>query len=500
MVLRGAPLMTGYLNPSPGGAVFRGGWLQTGDEGRLDEDGYLYLRGRIGERINRGGAMVVPAEVDAALATHPDVRQAVAFGVPHPSLGQDLAAAIVLARGSDVDESELRGHLASRLDHRQIPSRIVVVDAIPVSAAGKVVRGALADALSDVLYADYSPPSGPLENTLVEIFSDVLAERSSPDRKVGRLTNFFLEGGDSLAAMRVMAGLARSGLGEHPPTVIFDNPTPAEMAVALVAECGERRGTHLVTLQAEGLRSPVVVVHGMGGQLFAYMHLARALAPDRPTLGLQCAGLTAEECPRVGVAELAERYADDILQRDLQSPIHLVGYSAGGWYAYAVAAALHERGVRIGMLALLDSHAIRHTSTFAQLPLRLRLSLIAKIVSRRIRAEGLPSYLKSVAQRRLGLLRSAVRPHLHPDPDWALALLGSYRPPRLPIAVRLFGPAKSMDRLSEAWRHYAQGGVRCHRMFEEHGDFGRSDLATQLAAALESIMAEIESAESCPRP
>jgi acyl-CoA synthetase (AMP-forming)/AMP-acid ligase II len=213
VVLRGSPSLTGYLDSGADTAAFRDGWLLTGDEGRLDADGYLFLRGRISERINRGGAMVAPADIDAALLAHPAVREAVSFPVAHPSLGEDLAAAVVAAAGHTADEAGLRRYLLDRLEPRQVPSRIVMVDAIPLGAAGKVSRSGMADALAGVLHAEYEPGRNPVEELVIECFSSVLSSRLPPAYQVGRLTNFFLAGGDSLAAMQCMIRLACAGWG-----------------------------------------------------------------------------------------------------------------------------------------------------------------------------------------------------------------------------------------------------------------------------------------------
>jgi acyl-CoA synthetase (AMP-forming)/AMP-acid ligase II len=94
-------VIAGYENnPNANETSFFDGWFRTGDQGYLDAAGYLFLAGRLKEIINRGGEKIVPLEIDEALMAMPDVQQAVAFARPHPSLGEDLAAAVVLAPGS----------------------------------------------------------------------------------------------------------------------------------------------------------------------------------------------------------------------------------------------------------------------------------------------------------------------------------------------------------------------------------------------------------------
>ena len=107
--IRGENVISGYENnPAANAASFTGGWLRTGDRGFLDEDGYLFIQGRIKEIINRGGEKISPREIDEVLLSHPAVQQAVAFAVPHPLLGEDVGAAIVLREGQTVSVQELR--------------------------------------------------------------------------------------------------------------------------------------------------------------------------------------------------------------------------------------------------------------------------------------------------------------------------------------------------------------------------------------------------------
>ena len=134
-------MTSGYLDaPDLHRASFVDGWFRTGDIGSLDADGFLTLHGRKTEMINRGGEKVSPAEVDEALQRHPDVAEAAAFAVPHPRLGEDVAAAVVLRGGATATQLELRKFLLKSLAQFKIPRRIVFVDRLPKGATGKVQR------------------------------------------------------------------------------------------------------------------------------------------------------------------------------------------------------------------------------------------------------------------------------------------------------------------------------------------------------------------------
>ena len=122
-------------------------WFRTGDQGAFDADGYLSLTGRLKEIINRGGEKISPLEVDAVLLEHPAVKQAVTFALPHPKLGEDIAAAIVLDDGAEADERTVRDYAASRLAGFKVPVRVVILEEIPKGATGKIQRIGLAEKL-----------------------------------------------------------------------------------------------------------------------------------------------------------------------------------------------------------------------------------------------------------------------------------------------------------------------------------------------------------------
>jgi acyl-CoA synthetase (AMP-forming)/AMP-acid ligase II len=145
VVVRGPNVMPGYeANPEANAAAFTNGWFRTGDQGVLDGDGYLRITGRLKELINRGGEKISPVEIDEALMQHPAVQQVVSFAMPHATLGDEVAAAVVLRDGQVTSERELRRFAASCLPHFKVPRRIVIVSELPKGATGKLQRIGLA--------------------------------------------------------------------------------------------------------------------------------------------------------------------------------------------------------------------------------------------------------------------------------------------------------------------------------------------------------------------
>jgi acyl-CoA synthetase (AMP-forming)/AMP-acid ligase II len=146
--IRGQTVFDGYENnPEANASSFTDGWFRTGDEGFLDEDGYLFLTGRLKEQINRGGEKIGPLEIDEVLLRNPAVAQAVTFAIPHQTLGEEVGAAVVLEDGCEITAEELRSFVAEQVAPFKVPSRVVFVEEIPKGATGKIQRIGLAKRL-----------------------------------------------------------------------------------------------------------------------------------------------------------------------------------------------------------------------------------------------------------------------------------------------------------------------------------------------------------------
>ena len=148
VVIRGPNVSLGYENnPEANARAFANGWFRTGDQGLLDEDGYLRLTGRLKELINRGGEKISPIEVDVVLLNHPAIAQAVTFAIPHPKLGEEVGVAIVLRDGHSLSDRELKDFAGQHLPDFKIPRKILFLAEIPKGPTGKVQRIGLAEKL-----------------------------------------------------------------------------------------------------------------------------------------------------------------------------------------------------------------------------------------------------------------------------------------------------------------------------------------------------------------
>jgi acyl carrier protein len=188
--------------------------------------------------INRGGEKIAPLEVDQALLSHPEVAQAAAYALPHPRLGEDVAAAVILRPGAGVTPEALREFLSDKLAPFKIPRRIVVVDQLPKGISGKVQRKRLSEMMNGSVEG-LAPVESRLHSDLMQIWKKVLkTDAISVD------DNFFEKGGDSLLAMDVSVELERLTGRAQPEAILFEAPTIRE----LVKRTGRRNGRTCLNL------------------------------------------------------------------------------------------------------------------------------------------------------------------------------------------------------------------------------------------------------------
>ena len=257
IALRGPTITRGYDNDVDAtAAAFRDGWFRTGDLGYLDRDGYLFIVGRIKEVIKRGGQQVAPAEVEAALAGHPDVLEAAVFPIAHARLGEDVAAAVVVRPHAAVAAQALRNFLRKRLAGFKVPGVIRIVPEIPKNAGGKVRRGDLAARLSIATPDQRSKgdggmlaPRSDLELQLAGIWADLLHQ----DR-IGREQDVFALGADSLTLTQVLSRLRTRFGVDFSFNDVFDAPTIAALA-ARIESSAVRPAVRSPSVQATTLGS-----------------------------------------------------------------------------------------------------------------------------------------------------------------------------------------------------------------------------------------------------
>jgi acyl-CoA synthetase (AMP-forming)/AMP-acid ligase II/thioesterase domain-containing protein/acyl carrier protein len=358
VVIRGPNVTRGYENnPQANAAAFANGWFRTGDQGLLDEAGYLTITGRLKEIINRGGQKISPREIDDALMEHPAVSSAATFPMPHPTLGEEIGAAVVVRQGANVTEQALANFLLGRLPDFKIPRRLVLVDSIPKGPTGKIQRHDLARALGldgsvkpqrVMAQANERPPT-PLEARLGELWQQTLGLIGT----IGLHEEFFALGGDSLQAVELLS-LIEGKLGHSlPQSVFLEHGTIARMA-----EYMERQGPSpcVIPIQRKGTRPPFFCVSHLQGEVLVFRNLARRLGDDQPFYGIQAVGVDGRQAPLTRIEDMAAHFIREIRTHQPAGPYYLGGYSFGGIVAYEMTRQLKAQGEDVAILALLDAY------------------------------------------------------------------------------------------------------------------------------------------------
>jgi acyl-CoA synthetase (AMP-forming)/AMP-acid ligase II/thioesterase domain-containing protein len=353
IVIRGENVTLGYENnPAANQTSFTNGWFRTGDQGVMDADGYLSITGRLKEMVNRGGEKIAPREVDEALLDHPAVAQAVAFALPHPTLGEDLGAAVVLRQDAKSSERELREFAFSRLADYKVPSQIVIVNEIPKGPTGKLQRIGLAEKLGSSLKTDYVPPRDALEEALAGIWAETLKLE-----RVGICDNFFALGGDSLSAASVTLSIAELVDKQLHPSIIFRAPTIEQLSGLLTGDTSEGE-SHLVAIQPHGAKKPLFLVPGHGGDVFTFVELARNIQPDQPVYVFRFPEPARKDdnVANLMLRDMAATYVKEMRSLQPEGPYQLGGFCYGGELAIEMAQLLHAQGQRTGMLAIIYTY------------------------------------------------------------------------------------------------------------------------------------------------
>jgi acyl-CoA synthetase (AMP-forming)/AMP-acid ligase II len=364
-ILVGGPTVTsGYIDaPELNRSVFVDGWFRTGDIGSLDEEGFLTIRGRRKELINRGSEKIAPLEIDRALKRHPQVAEAAAYGVAHPRLGEDVAAAVVLHPGASVTGEELREFLGPQLAAFKIPRRIDIVDQLPKGVTGKVQRKRLSGSSNA---PSAQTPATDWQAELLPLWRKFLkTENVSVD------DDFFEKGGDSLLAMDLHVEIERLTGQELPESILLEASTIRALAKRLAGTAGAQRP---VQAAAGDGRPALVFFHdgdAAGGALVA--SLQRGLGSEPPVLAIDCHRPDGKMMPR-SIQDTAAAQLSAILRAQPHGLYRLGGYRNGALVALQAARLLVAAGREVVLVALVDPPTIT-----AHRPLQFLLSLVGRI-------------------------------------------------------------------------------------------------------------------------
>lgn len=372
VVVRGPNIMSGYLEDDEANrACFTyDGWFRTGDLGKLDSEGFLFLTGRLKEVINRGGSKIIPQELDRILLEHPAVADAAVFAVPHRTLGEEIAAAVVLrAEDHSVTERILRDFVSQHAAAYKVPRHILFVEDLPRGATGRLQRGKLSEKFREVAFrapaASFLPPEPHTATRLVEVWKRILQVEN-----VGIGDSFYDLGGDSLSAAMMIAEVRREfNIGPQLLDRIefFDHPTAATLAHLIEetqalfpaltpepADSSQEGECRILTLNAAGSLPPLYFFPASDLDPYYFRHLAKELGHDQPSF-VVCSPVVVEGRRLLSVEEIAARTIRAIRGRQPQGPYGLVGHCFGGVIAVETARQLRAEYAEVPRLVLVDA-------------------------------------------------------------------------------------------------------------------------------------------------
>ena len=474
--VRGPAIMQGYYGDPETTAktIDRDGWLNTGDIGFLDDDGYLFVTGRTKEIIIKSGVNVAPREIDDVLYAHPSVREAATVGVPDSVLGEDLVAYVVPRPGAHCEPTEIIDFCRKRLGNFKTPRRIYVVDDLPRGPSGKVQR--LKFSASNI----ENQPQEPRVNNYVAVspYNEIAKSTAAASlAKIAQLwvevlnrkdidlnDDFFAIGGTSLLATELIMRMEREFAVELSLENLLLHPTVSAQVKLLDRAVSQVRRAFLLAPIREGCRQPpLFCIHGVA----LYRALAVALGPEQPTYGLSPNLVidlrTGRAQGRFTLNDIAERYLDALHEVQPHGPYYLAGFSFGGRVALEIARRLRQASEEVAMLSVIDTYLccvgwrykfhwfgyhvgqlVRNGSTH----LRERLRHSRELRRPELRATRVDAQIRHQA-------RKGYRAQPYPG-DIAL-----FR------ALSRYGPAYSMDEFL-GWRDVTQGTLDVHEIPGDH--------------------------------
>ena len=331
----------------PEGRLYR-----TGDRCRWLADGTLQYIGRSDHQVKIRGVRIEPGEIESALAAHSAVREAVVVAREDAPGDKRLVAYLVPRADVAFSMRELRKHLESKLPEAMIPAAFVEMNALPLTANGKIDRKALPRPEAPRKTFDSGSAFDPLEIEILRMWQDVLGVT-----EIGTREEFFALGGHSLLAVRLLKQIEDRFRRRVPLSIFLRSPTVEGLAAALRGQASQMPWSPLVPIRSQGSRLPFFCVHPGLGNIAGYDTLARYLATDQPFYALCSIGLESDQEPDTRVEDMAARYVEAVRAVQPEGPYWLGGHSFGGLVAFEMARQLADQGERIDLLALFDTAA-----------------------------------------------------------------------------------------------------------------------------------------------
>ncbi|MBP7949465.1 MAG: amino acid adenylation domain-containing protein [Verrucomicrobiales bacterium] len=337
----------------PGARLYR-----TGDLARWLPDGTLEFLGRMDAQVKIRGFRIELQEVETALGQHPSVAQVCVVAHGSNAAEKRLVAYVQWKPGAGADAAVLRGFAAGHLPDYMVPSLIMPVAVLPVTANGKIDRSALPEpqiAGAAGTAKALTPPKTETERTLVRLWAEALGVA---EHSLGLESDFFSLGGTSLMALKLLLRIREQFQTALPLGRLFHAPTLGKLARLLDAKpAGETFPTPISCLQPGSGLPPLFLIHGGDGGANFYTVLLPGLGAARPVYIIEATALTDEKVPQdlETIEETAATYVALLRTVQPQGPYLLGGYSYGGVVVYEMARQLQAAGEELGPVVLFDT-------------------------------------------------------------------------------------------------------------------------------------------------
>ena len=477
---------------------------KTGDLARFLPDGNIEFLGRCDHQVKIRGHRIEPGEIEVVLGGHPDISACTVMAKRQGDGDPMLVAFVVGRKSADLTLGSLRQWLEQKLPEPMIPGRFAVIAALPLTPNGKVDRQALerVEGMEVAASSNYVPARNDLELKLIELWQKLFHRHG-----IGRNDNFFELGGHSLLAARLVVAIEQLVGGQLSIAALFESPTIAALAERLTSEHWLPAWQSLVPLQPQGAKPPLFLVHGWGGDVYAFVELAQLLDPDQPVYGIQAVGLGGKVARHITIESMAAHYVAEIRAFQPEGPYFLGGYSLGGLIAFEVAQQLQHQGQRVALLALLDSEPtggipwtiygktlLLHLSGRGVFHLRRWWNRPSR--ERRAYCRGCWDKLRFLLARNChqppavtaAPLPDRQLPEVTGFDDYYHAVAASYRLRRYPGSVDYFVSNDTDTRWLSCWRDLVGGGVSFHRVPSQHNDILAPNNVPMVATTLSRLL------------
>lgn len=527
LYLGGAGLARGYLNrpeltaerfidPPAGIGEASICLYKTGDRVRYLPDGNLEFLGRVDQQVKIRGFRIEPGEIEAVLEQHPAVRDAVVEVRATQTGEKQLVAYAVPHAGQAITLSDLRRFLKQTLPDYMMPSTIVLLETLPLTANGKVDRRALPDpALTPAeTETEATAPADNLELQLLMLWEEILGVQ--PIRVDD---NFFNLGGHSLMALRLFTAIEAQFGRSLPITALFQAPTVSQFAATLRDVGWSAPWSLLVPIQPRGSKPPFFCVAGGDGNVLFFGDLMRHFDSDQPFYGIQAQGIEGDQPILTELEAMAAQNLRELRSLQPEGPYYLGGHSSGGLIALEMAQQLISQGQQVGLLALLEPSIpgsvlfrlpmLKRLNYLRQFALLHRLLYQFEMKLRRLFKRDRRKQLNFLLQKAIGrLIPNPLTSNLPPQPShaqqfqkpaypssaaiWAATTqaVARYLPQRYPYPITLFLCDDSL-RDSAAlgnWQALAGANLKIQRVPGKHATCMQEPYVAELVEQLQNCL------------